>query len=199
MSNGSDSVVASSAIWGVYGFTNDGIYAGKRSPSKQPSLLGLWRIPPTGGTAQLLVADGTWLVVGADAAWSVVQDAGVPPRPAVPEGSFGSVLKRFDLKTAQVTTWYTSASGRFRVAALDSTGRPLLVNVDTGQLLIMTAAGAAQTIETGGLPFELMADSHGVWLASFMAHSVYLVEGSTAVRLGQYGGGGTMLFAGPCQ
>jgi hypothetical protein len=146
-----------------------------------------------------LLPDGTWLVVGTDAAWSVVQDAGVPPRPAVPEGSFGSVLKRFDLTSRQITTWYTSASGRFRVAALDSSGLPLLVNVDTGRLLIVTAAGAAQTIETGGLPFELMADSHGVWLAEAMSHAVYLVEGSTAVRLGQYGGGGTILFAGPCQ
>jgi hypothetical protein len=195
---GSDSVIASAAIWGLYGFTSNGIYAGRRNPTMQPSLLGLWRIPPAGGAAQQLAADGTWLAIGVDAAWSVVQ-VGPPPTSQVPENSVGSVLERLDLRSGQIGAWYTSTSGRFRVAVLNSIGQPLLVNVDTAQVLVVTSAGAAQAITTGGLPFDLMADSHGIWFTQPMISSLYVVQGTVPQRIGQYGYGGSMLFAGPCR
>ncbi len=119
----------------------------------------------------------------------------------MPENSVGLVLKRLDLKTGQAQTWYTSSNGRLRVAALDSSGQPVLVNVDTAQILLVTAAGAAQTIATGGLPFDLMADTHGIWFTQPMGISIYLLQGGNLPQhLGQYGYAGAMLlFAGPCQ
>jgi hypothetical protein len=199
VSDGMDAIIASGANWGLYGFTATGIYAGQRDPSKQPSLLGLWRLSPTGAAAEEVTTDGTWLVIGPDAAWSVVQ-SGPASGPPVPENSVGLVLKRLDLKTGEAQTWYTSSNGRLRMAAIDSSGQPVLVNVDTAQILIVTSAGAAQIIVTGGLPFDLMADPHGIWFTQPMSASIYLLQGgSLPQRLGQYGYGGTMLFAGPCQ
>ena len=200
VSDGSDAIIASGANWGLYGFTDTGIYAGQRDPSKQPSLLGLWRLSSTGGAAEKVTADGTWLVIGADAAWSVEQ-SGPASGPPVPENSIGLVVKRLDLKTGTAQTWYTSSNGRLRVAALDSSGQPVLVNVDTAQILLVTAAGAAQTIATGGLPSDLMADTHGIWFTQPMGISIYLLQGGNLpLDLGQYGYAGAMLlFAGPCQ
>ena len=194
VTDGSDAVIQGPG-WGVYGFTSGGIYAGVFDVASQPSLHGLWRISPTDGTTRELITYGTWLVVGADAAWSVLQSG---PASSVPENSLGFVLNRLDLRTGQLETWYTSSSGRIRVATLDSSARPVLVNVDTAQILIVTSSGAAQSIMAGSLPFELMADSHGIWFTQPMTASIYLVQGSDPQRLGQYGYGGTMQFAGPC-
>src|SRR5260370_21065222 len=61
VSDRSDAIIASGANWGLYGFTETGIYAGQRDPSKQPSLLGLWRLSPTGGAAPKVAPDAACL------------------------------------------------------------------------------------------------------------------------------------------
>ena len=200
ISNGSDKIVASGANWGLYAFTADGIYAGQRDPSKQPSLLGLWRISTSGGAPRQLADQGTWLVVGTDAAWSVVQQ-GLPANgSSVREDSVGIVLMRLDLQTGRTATWYTRAAGRFRVATLDAIGRPVLWGVDGPVIWIVTAPGAAQTINPGGSISEVMADTNGIWYMDPMVSSVYLIKGSIAQRVGQYGYGGlSPVFAGPCR
>jgi hypothetical protein len=200
VSRGSDTILAAGANWGLYAFTADGIYAGQRDPSKQPALLGLWRISSSGGAPKQLTDQGTWLVVGTDAAWSVVQQ-GLPPNgSSVREDSVGSVLMRLDLKTGRTTTWYTSAGGRFRVATLDAVERPVLWGVDGPVIWIVTATGAAQTINPGGVILDVMADVNGIWYMDPMASSVYLIKGNVVERVGQYGyGGPSPVFAGPCR
>jgi hypothetical protein len=199
VSSGSDVVLASGANWALYAFTTDGIYAGQRDPSKQPSLLGLWRISPSGGAPKQLTDQGTWLVIGTGAAWSVVPQ-GLPPNGSrVRDDSVGSVLMRLDLQTGKAMTWYTSTGGRFRVATLDASGRPVLWGVDASVILIVTAVGAAQTIYADGV-FDVMADTSGIWYTSPMASAIYLIKGNVASRMGQYGyGGPSPVFAGPCR
>jgi hypothetical protein len=196
--DGSDRVLASGATWGLYAFGADGIYAGQRDLTKQPSLIGLWRIPTVRGSPQKLTADGSWLVIGPDAAWSVVQEGPL----VAPEVTAGTVLQRLDLQTRKTTTWYTSAKGRFRVAAVDSNKRPVLVGVgvDSPLIWIVTAPGAAQTVVIGFL-WDLMADSHGIWYLDPYSGLFYLVDGAGAHQLGQYRRGGNVSyprFAGPC-
>ncbi len=200
ISSGSDTILATGANWGLYAFTAEGIYAGQRDPSKQPSLVGLWRISPSGGAPRQLTDQDTWPVVGTDAAWSVVQQ-GLPPNgSSVRDDSVGSVLMRLDLQTGRTTTWYTSTTGRFRVATVDSVGRPVLWGVDAAVIWVVTAAGVAQTINVGGSIFDVMADPNGIWYTDPMVSSIYLISGNVAQRLGQYGYGGiSPAFAGSCR
>jgi hypothetical protein len=203
VSDGSDRILASGAAWGIYSFASDGIYAGQRDASQQPSLLGLWRISPSTGAAQRIAAQGAWLVIGAGAAWSVVQEGSAPSTvPSIPESSVGIELLRLDLQTSQVTTWYTSREGRFRVAAIDAGGHPVLVGVDTKVLWIVTAAGVVQTTPVGA-PYlhDIMADSHGVWFSiAWEQGSLHLLEGATDRVMGHSANGlQGVYFAGPCQ
>jgi len=193
--NNSDRIVASGAYWGVYAFAADGIYVGQRDPSKQPSLLGLWRISKTGGSPQILTSQGTWLGIGPDAAWSVVQESSPSVFWPSPENSFGRVLKRLDLKTRQITTWYTSEGGRFRVAAVDSNGRPVLLGLDERLVWVVTAAGMVEAFGHGFVT-DAIVDSHGIW---YLDHSVInLIQGSFDRRIGQGPLGVRLGFAGPC-
>ncbi|HEX9094555.1 MAG TPA: hypothetical protein VF990_00480 [Candidatus Dormibacteraeota bacterium] len=203
VADGSDQILAAGAIWGIYSYGINGIYAGQRDVTKQPSLLGLWRISPTGGAPAQLTPEGTWLAIDAKAAWSVEQDASAPHLQA-PEESYGSVLKRFDLQSGQVSTWYTSASGDFRVATIDTAGRPVLVSVHSSagsldHVWIVTSAGVAQTIGGATSIIDVMADSHGVWYVDAMTISIYLVRATAPESMGQYGFNGLIKFAGPCQ
>jgi hypothetical protein len=201
ISNGSDQVIATGASWGIYSFRADGIYVGRRDPTRQPALTGLWRIPPIGGAPQQLTTQETWLGIGADAAWSMVQD-GTPPSdsPPIPEGSLGTVLQRLDLKTGAIKTWYTTTDGRYRIGTVDLAGRPVLIQVAINhqQLFIVTAPGAAQRVDAY-YAYDVMADAHGVWFEDTRAISVYLVEGSAGRRMGQYDTYGAFKFAGPCK
>jgi hypothetical protein len=201
VTDGSDQILAAAAIWGIYSYGTDGIYAGQRDVTKRPSLLGLWRIPTTGGTPAQLAPEGTWLAIDAKAAWSVEQDASAPNLQA-PEDSYGSVLKRFDLQSGQVSTWYTSASGDIRVATIDTSGRPVLVSVSAGSgdhVWIVTSAGVAQMIGGGTSIVDVMADSHGVWYVDSFTIRIYLVRATAPESMGQYGLYGLIKFAGPCQ
>lgn len=187
----SDSIVASGVRWGLYAFKSDGIYAGQRDPSKQPSLLGLWRIPSTGGTAQQLVADGSWTLIGADAAWSVWQDGAATTE--------GTVLVRIDLKTGQSETWYTSPAP-FRIVALGPSLMPVLTETGTSLIRAVTAAGVAQTIfRPSAASVTVMSDSHGIWVADAFSLAIYLWQGTSAQRLGGWASGGLLQFAGPCE
>jgi hypothetical protein len=199
ISGGSDQIVATGATWGLYGVGVDWIYVGQRDASRQPSLSGLWRIPMTGGTPQKLASQGTWLGIGQDAAWSMVQNGPPPSGWTIPENSFGTVLQRVDLNTGAIMTWYTSSTGGYRVGTVDTAGRPVLVGVSTApQLLIVTGAGAADSYSSLTVS-DVMADTHGVWFEDPMLSSVYLIQGSSPRRMGQYGTTGNFAFAGPCQ
>lgn len=198
LSASSDSAITQSGKWGVYGLTADAIYAGQRDPTRQPSLLGLWRIPLTGGAPQQLASQGTWLVIGGGAAWSVVQSDPAPRAPAVPENSVGFTLMRLDLQTGQTAIWYTSSGGRFHVVAADASGRAILAGVDAPRIWVVTAAGAGQATDVSSI-VDAMADSHGVWYEDPMSIAVYLISGSVPRYMGQYGYGLTIKFAGPCQ
>lgn len=200
---GADEILASGATWGIYSYGTGGIYAGQRDVTKSPSLLGLWMIPLTGGAPEKLSQQGTWLAVDADAAWSVVQDQSTT-QAQVPESSYGSMLMRFDLLSRQVTTWYTSASGDFRVATVDHDGLPILVTIpfrpgNREQVLRVTSVGVAKTIASSVSILDVMADAHGVWFADGMMVSIYIVRAAAPEWMGQYGFNGSMKFAGPCQ
>jgi hypothetical protein len=193
----SDRIFASGANWGLYAFTADGIYAGQRDPTKQPSLLGLWRFPRLGGPPEKLASQGTWLGIGSGAAWSVVQENGPDYWPLALENSFGKVLQRLDFQTRQITSWYTSEKGRVRVAAVDSIGRPVLIGIDSGNMLVLivSAPGVAQIAGRGGVT-DAMADSHGIW---YLDRSlINLVEGGIDRRIGQGPLGVRLVFAGAC-
>lgn len=195
---GTDSVVASGAIWGLYGLTSDSIYAGQRDPSKQPSLQGLWQISPAGGAPHELTAQGTWLAIGAGAAWSVVQEP-QGGQVSAPENSYGTVLDRLDLGTGQVTTWFTSPGPDFRVVTVSASGQVALISVTTTEhLWVVTAPGAANIFSNIGIT-DAMADSHGIWYVVPYAVSVYLVTGANSRQMSQYGFNSAMKFAGPCQ
>jgi hypothetical protein len=200
VSDGSDQVIASGASWGLYGYGADGLlYGGQRDPSKQPSLTGLWRLGISGGPPQQVTSQGTWLGIGSDAAWSMVSDGAPPSGYDVPEGSLGTVLQRLDLKTGAIATWYTSSTGRYRVGAVDTNGRPVLVGVVTAPaVLIVTARGTAQSFNSSSYVPDVMADAHGVWYLDPMLNSVYLTDGSQGRRMGQFGSG-TIKFAGQCK
>jgi hypothetical protein len=72
--------------------------------------------------------------------------------------------------------------------------------VDAQVIWVVTSAGAAQALNVGGMIFDVMADTNGIWYVDPMASSVYLIKGTVAQRLGQYGYGGPgAVLAGPCR
>src|SRR5579872_2402629 len=167
--DGSDRIVASGALWGIYGVRDDAIYAGRRDPTQLPSLRGLWRILPNGTTTQL-ATDQTWLVITGDAAWAAefatpvasgVRQGVTPP---APENAFGDTLTRLDLQTGAQTTWFTS-DRLVRVVGADPSGRPVLISVGSmPQQVIWSvrAPGDATSFNTGFVT-AVMADKYGIW------------------------------------
>jgi hypothetical protein len=198
VTGGLDQILASGATWGIYSYGAGGIYAGQQDLTQQPSLRGLWRIPPTGGAPEQLTSQGNWPVIGPDAAWSVASS----PQSLVSAGGYGTVLSRFDLLSRQVTTWYSSTGGDFRLATVDTNGRPVLVS-RSGQgsntIFVVRSLGAAQTIGTATAIVDVMADPHGVWYVDNFTRSIYLVQSTVPQSMGQYGYYGNIKFAGPCQ
>jgi hypothetical protein len=174
--------------WGLYGWSAGAIYAGKIDPGKR-SLQGLWRISPTGGTPQQLTSLGTWLAIGAGAAWSVVQS---------PDGT-ASVLKRLDLNAGEISTWFTSPGGYFRVATVSPSGIVALFALsgfNNGQMWLVTAPGAAISYRSAAF-WDAMTDSHGVWyVAGWWDLSIRLATDSHGRRMT---GVSNVNFAGPCQ
>jgi hypothetical protein len=199
VTGGSDQILASGATWGIYSYGAGGIYAGQQDLTKQPSLRGLWRISPAGGAPEQLTSQGSWPVIGADAAWSVASS----PQSQVSADGYGTVLSRFDLLSRQVTSWYSSAGGDFRVATVDTNGRPFLVS-RSGQgssntISVVRSLGAAQTIGSAIHMVDVMADPHGVWYVDNFTLSIYLVQSTAPQSMGQYGYSGNIKFAGLCQ
>jgi hypothetical protein len=200
---GVDQILASGAPWGIYSYGAGGIYAGQQDLTQpaSPRLRGLWTISLTGGAPEQVTSQGTWPVIGIDAAWSVAPSA----TSQVSADGYGTVLSRLDLLSRQVTSWYSSTSGDFRVATLDTNGRPLLVsrNGQGTTISVVMSSGTAQTI---AIPFspsrnisDVMADPYGVWYADTFTINIYLVQAQGSQSMGQYGHGGTIKFAGPCQ
>jgi hypothetical protein len=197
VNGGFDQILASGATWGIYSFSAGGIYAGQQDLSKQPSLRGLWRISPAGGAPEQVTLEGSWPEIGADAAWSVALSA---QSQATSDG-YGTVLSRLDLLSGQVTTWYSSTGGDFRVAAIDTNGRPLLVS-RSGQgntISVVRSVGTVQTIGSATYIVDVMVDTRGVWYVDNLTLSVYLVQATVPQSMGQYGYSGNIKFAGPCQ
>jgi hypothetical protein len=194
VTGGFDQILASGATWGIYSFSAGGIYAGQQDLSKQPSLRGLWRISPAGGAPEQVTLQGNWPEIGADAAWSVTSSA----QSQVSTDGYGTVLSRLDLLSGQVATWYSSTGG-FRVAALDTNGQPLLVSRSSQTISVVRSVGTVQTIGEATSIIDVMVDTHGVWYADGMTISFYLVQATGPQRMGQYGYGGKIKFAGPCQ
>jgi len=199
VTGGFDQILASGATWGVYSYGAGGIYAGQQDLTKQPSLRGLWRISPAGGAPEQLTSQGSWPVIGADAAWSVASS----PQSQVSADGYGTVLSRFDLLSRQVTTEYLSTGGDFRVATVDTNGRPFLVS-RSGQgssntISVVRSLGTAQTIGSATHIIDVMADPHGVWYVDNFTRNIYLVQSTVPQLMGQYGYSGNIKFAGPCQ
>jgi hypothetical protein len=195
---GADEILASGATWGIYSYGAGGIYAGQQDLTKQPSLRGLWRISPSGGTPEQLTSQGSWPVIGADAAWSVASS----PQSQVSADGYGTVLSRFDLVSRQVSTWYSSTGGNFRVATVDKNGQALLVSrpvQGVNTISVVSSLGTAKTIGTATYIADVMADPHGVWYADTFTTGIYLVQSTVPQSMGRYGYGGSIKFAGPCR
>jgi hypothetical protein len=198
VTGGVDQILASGATWGIYSYGAGGIYAGQQDLTKQPSLRGLWRISPTGGAPEQLTSQGSWPVIGAEAAWSVASS----PQSRVSADGYGTVLSRFDLLSREVSAWYSSTGGDFRVATVDTNVRPVLVSRSSqggsSTISVVRSLGTAQTIGSGTAISDVMADSHGVWYVDNLTLSIYLVQSTGPQSMGQYGYSGTIKFAGPC-
>ena len=196
---GADRIISTDTGWVIDGFQQEGIYAGKRDVNAQPTLSGLWLLDASGSAApKQLAASGPWLFVGGGAAWETVGGSQSASYPWFREGSYGNTLRRLDLQSGATTTWYNGFSQQsFAIVGLDSLGVPIL---ETTNFLVyaVTAPGATTLLgEAQGL-LDAMGDSHGTWFADGWSSAVYLSNGGIGQRVGQYGYGGGIRFAGPC-
>ncbi len=99
----------------VIAYTGRGIFLSDTGINPSP---GLWLLNPATGTATLVPGSDhnpAWMLVGADAAWTVT---GVP-------GVSGESVLRLDLASGQVTTWYQTPLP-VGLLALDGQDRPLI-------------------------------------------------------------------------
>lgn len=194
VSTGADSVIASGSNWAVIGFTADGIYAGIRDPSAQPSLSGLWLVASGSGQVREITTSGTWTFVAADSAWSM------SPTVASPNEVSGNQLVGLDLKTGSVRAWYTVPDGdAAHLLGIDPSGHPVIGDPYGYFVFRVTAPGVADKIGVNLGTGDGFADSHGVWFVVGMDIAIYLLDGTSVRPVARYGESGTVRIAGACQ
>jgi hypothetical protein len=193
VADGVDRVIAGGSNWGLISFAGEGIYAGVRDPSKQPSLSGLSLIAPYSGQARPITTSGTWTYVANGSAWSASGSG-----QATQEG-IGNQLVSLDLKTGNIRAWYTRTDITFRLLGLDEGGHPILAGASGSvPILRITAPGAADQIGQATYIADAISDSHGLWYVETMSIAIYLIEGSRIRAVVRYGEYGSVRLAGGC-
>lgn len=128
---------------------------------------------------QLPLFTGTALI-GAGAIWTTYDDqANGPTSPG------RNLVARMDLRTGQVSTWYTAPAGSLaRMVGLDARGLPVLV-VSPATLVVLTGPGQAVTVGGADLGQDWTAaagDAHGTWITS--RDTLWLYSGGALERIG---------------
>jgi hypothetical protein len=187
--------------WNALDYEKEGIYLDKGGALHGPP--GLWLLDPSTGAISQITSQGRWASVGAGGAWGFegLGDQG----PLV-----GTTLKRLDLKTGDVTTWYTSDGAAYRTFGHDQVGRPLLATIDTASplggvspvdIFVLTAPGQlAKLTSASGDPFkpqsDPVGDEHGIWFAS--GTGIWLYSKGSLEELTKLPGNGDFVVAGGC-
>jgi hypothetical protein len=187
--------------WNALSYQDEGIYLDQGGFLHGPP--GLWLLNPSSGVITQITGQGRWGSISAGAAWGFegLGDSG----PVA-----GTTLRRLDLKSGQVTTWYTSDGAPYRTYGHDQVGRPLLATIETSSplggiaavdIFVLTAPGQlVKLTSTSGEPFKPQADpvsdEHGIWFAS--GTGIWLYSKGLLEQVARLAGNGDFLVAGNC-
>src|SRR4029077_18488629 len=101
--------------WNLRSYQSEGIYLDKQSGDGAGGP-GLWLLDPSTGAIHQITSQGIWTYIGAGGAWEFDR-----------LGSASPTLKRLDLKSGEVSTWYTSDGTDHEKGGRDQAGGPLPV------------------------------------------------------------------------
>jgi hypothetical protein len=151
--------------WNARSYQKEGIYLDKDG-GESAGPPGLWLLDPSTGAIRQITSQGPWVSIGAGAAWGFE---------GYGDGSVGTTLRRLDLKSGDVTTWYASDGADYQTFGHDLVGRPLLVSLVTpspkgysyGGLFELAALGQlVKLASTNGDSLSVpVSDQHGIWFA----------------------------------
>jgi len=197
--------------WFVAGFDGASLYLWGREPwtggHPQSVPVGLAEADPVTGRVRRITDAGSWIYVGAGAAWGMDGSADDPTY------GRGRRLLRLDLHSASQQTWLT-ADAALQLVGVDASGHPLVeLNSDsagkavaTPKLWLVPAPGQLVELRaTGGLsPPELtevgsvLEDGHGIWMMPPQPE-LWLYRPSTGLQLmHRFDDGITRTIAGGC-
>jgi hypothetical protein len=183
--SGSLTELGAGQAWNLIDVGSDGAYVG------MPQTAGLWLLTFS-GTKQQITASGFWQAVGGGAAYGTATSA-------VPQGASNTII-RVDLKTGASQPWFMIDGGTSQVFGLDASGHPIIVSSGfsgPSVVWIVPSVGGATSIAVQSNEFQIysapVADSHGIWFASYQMMFIYL-PGQGLFRAANIGG----LLAGTC-
>jgi hypothetical protein len=186
--------------WNATSYQTEGIYLDKGGFLHGPP--GLWLLDPSTAAIRK-VSEQSWASIGAGAAWGF--DGPGQQAPLV-----GTTLRRLDLKSGEVTTWFTSDGAAYRVYGNDQAGTPLLATIETSSplggispvdIFVLTAPGQLVKIASPNAdPFKPQADpvsdKHGIWFAS--GTRIWLYSKGSLAEVAKLSGNGAFMVAGNC-
>jgi streptogramin lyase len=198
VATGTDRILSiPTGLWGVVGFTSEGIYLNQSYDGISP---GLTLVNPDTGAVRTVFTDSVVNAVSGQVAWVVDRNPNdTLPGPQGQGRAENEVLSR-DLATSKTTAWiYRPGTSLAVVAAGNGSILVQGTYVASDFLLVVTAPGQAQPVtvpETDNpvpLSGGLVADSHGWWIGSL--DGVYLWTPHTgAILVSELTAGPT----GPC-
>lgn len=161
-----------------------------------------WEIPPIGlklvdpaGQVTTVDASGSWEIIGGGAAWGFPDNV----------GGFGDripVINRLDLKTHQITQWFSvPAPYSAYVIGIDGAGNPIVEvtrfdAVQPSRYEVLTGPGQATPLFSSSdiREFQPVVDDHGLWFTG--VYGVYLYSGGALHFV--FSAPGLDTAAGPC-
>ena len=186
--------------WNASSYQTEGIYLDKGGFLHGPP--GLWLLDPSTGAIRK-INEQSWASIGAGAAWGFDGPGDQAPLA-------GTKLRRLDLKTGEITTWFTSDGATYRTYGHDQAGRPLLATIDTSSplrgvspvdIFLLTAPGQLVKLASpNNDPFkpqaEPVSDEHGIWFAS--GTGIWLYSKGSLAEVATLPGNGDFMVAGNC-
>lgn len=186
--------------WNASSYQTEGIYLDQGGALHGPH--GLWLLDPSTGAIRK-ISDQSWASIGGGAAWGFDGPGDQAPLA-------GTRLRRLDLKSGEVTTWFTSDGATYRTYGHDQTGRPLLATIDTSSpmsgvspvdIFLLTAPGQVVKLASpNNDPFkpqaEPVSDEHGTWFAS--GTGIWLYSKGSLREVARLPGNGDFIVAGSC-
>ena len=156
--SGTRRALAAMKDWDLASYQKEGIYLVKRGDgSGQP---GLWLLDTSTSAIRQVTSQGNWTSFGGGGAWDFTS----------------ATLKRLDLESGQVTTWYVSDGRANQLLGHDQAGRPLLALKHSPGTLLFSPTDLFELAAPGEL-VKLMStdgnsqisvpvsDQHGVWFS----------------------------------